>query len=148
MITAFAITAWISIQCMAEAAFWESKYTTQIDQISVLYVIKNRVDSRDREFYNDACAVVHRPKRFEYYWDGRSERIPEHERSAYGPALINAFAVYYGWMEDPTEGATDYHDHSEDIQWPYAVEIMRTDYFVFYKRKNVMELAVNSMGSE
>ena len=131
MITALTLTAWLQIQCMAEAQFFEARNTTPLEQVAVLYVIKNRVDNP--AFLDDACSVVHRPRRFEYYWDGKPETIPDEERYAYGPAIVRAAIVYYGLTQDPTQGATDYHDHTVSPGWPYEV-VLRTSYFVFYRR--------------
>jgi len=101
------------LNCSAEAVFFESRGEPIQGQYAVAQVIQHRIHSP--AYPDDACAVVHAPAAFSYYWDGKSERITDQQ--AYNQALIVSALVVLGLVPDVTGGADSYHALSVKPQW-------------------------------
>jgi len=101
------------MECRSTALYFEGRSEPLIAQYAIAQVIQNRIDSP--KYPDTACEVVHAPKAFYYYWDGKSERITD--RKAYNQALIVSALVMWGWVPDQTGNATHYHTINTKPYW-------------------------------
>lgn len=108
-----------SIECMAEALYFEARGETLLGQFAVAEVIKNRVESS--RFPDSVCGVINQGTgkkfacQFTYTCDGRPEHIKNtkvHEKLRKIAALVLDEEV-----EDITKGATYYHTRAVNPRW-------------------------------
>jgi spore germination cell wall hydrolase CwlJ-like protein len=102
-----------AILCIAEAVYFEARNQPPEGRLAVSYVIMNRV--KESRYHDTPCDVVHAPKHFEYYWDGKKEVF--NNKEAYGIAVITALVTYFELVPDPTHGATHYHEKNSNPWW-------------------------------
>ena len=113
------------VKCMAEAIYYEARSQSQLGQLAVAIVIRNRM--KDPRWPSTACEVVKdgrywngHPVRnmcqFSYWCDGKPERPAEKE--AWDIATHIAKLVYNNNIEvEDLEKATHYHALSVRPSW-------------------------------
>ena len=127
------------IACLALNIYHEARGESALGKLAVAHVVMNRV--ADRRFPGTACAVIrqggeqvrHRCQ-FSWWCDGRSDQ-PHHGRSW---ALTKSLArdVYWGYVQDPTDGALWYHADYVSPYWRTAFQQGPTiGRHIFYKDK-------------
>tara|TARA_R110002020_G_scaffold173946_2_gene364939 strand:- start:656 stop:1129 length:474 start_codon:yes stop_codon:yes gene_type:complete len=113
------------VKCMAEAIYYEARGQSQLGQLAVAIVIRNRM--KDPRWPSTACEVVKdgrywkgNPVRdkcqFSYWCDGKPERPAE--KQAWKEAVNIAELVYSHNIEvEDLEKATHYHALSVHPSW-------------------------------
>ena len=118
-----------SLACLATAVYFEARGEPVVGQVAVAQVVMNRVASR--RYPDDVCAVVKqgslsarlRGCQFEFYCDGRPERIRDED--AYHLAFVVAEAVVAGVEPDRTGGGADHFHSGPNPYW--AKRLQRTN---------------------
>ncbi|WP_340110464.1 cell wall hydrolase [Pikeienuella sp. HZG-20] len=125
-----------SLQCLAEAIYFESRGETTRGQFAVAEVILNRVDSG--AYPGSVCEVVTQgaQKRhacqFSYACDGKKERIGN--RAAFVKAAKIAKVMLSGRPRVLTDGATHFHTTSVRPSWSKRLsKTVRIGSHVFYR---------------
>ena len=130
-----------AILCIAEAIYFEARNQPQAGQLAVGNVIMNRTKSQ--RYPDQPCDVTRQGRywlhipikhqcQFSYYCDGLKETI--RNKPAYGQAVINATAIYYGWIPDNTDGATHYHADYVSPNWADSFQLSaKINQHIFYK---------------
>lgn len=124
----------LELDCLAEAIYFESRGEITAGQIAVAQVIMNRVKSN--RFPNTIKAVVHQPKQFSYYSDGKPEIM--HDIKSQTKAYTIASLVLTGdFIVDTVDLADHYfNDELVDPKWSKKmIYIGRVGKHVFYKAK-------------
>ena len=108
-----------ALVCLALNVYHEARDQPFIGQVAVAQVVMNRV--RDDRYPDTVCDVVkqgptyswkqdfpvrHRCQ-FSWYCDGKSDDT--HNEGAWQQAMLIAYGVYTGNLDDFVEGATHYH---------------------------------------
>lgn len=108
-----------SLQCLAQALYFEARGESRDGQVAVAEVILNRVDSR--RYPATVCSVVRQGAKkrnacqFSFACDGRAEKI--HNRAAYSRATDIARSMLAGKDRDLTGGATHFHTTAVSPSW-------------------------------
>ena len=108
-----------SLECLAEAIYFEARGESVAGQFAVAEVILNRVDSR--RFPNTVCAVVNQGTgrihrcQFSYTCDGLPEHF--HNKQAYERVKKVAKLMLDGAERRLTGGATHYHTNAVNPNW-------------------------------
>ena len=100
------------IECLALTIYFEARGEPRMGKLAVGHVVMNRV--RDRRYPQWICDVVRQggewPRnrcQFTWWCDGRSDQ--PRERTAWQESKALARNIYWGFSEDPTNGALWYH---------------------------------------
>jgi N-acetylmuramoyl-L-alanine amidase len=102
-----------SLECVAEAVYFEARGTGPQSRAAVAHVVLNRAE--DDEFPDTPCDVVQDSCQFSYQCDGKPERLTEEEDRL--KAIETAKAVLSGAAPDPTDGALFFHAARIDPGW-------------------------------
>jgi len=123
----------IQIECLQEAIYHESRSESLAGQLAVALVVMNRV--RDKRWSNNTCDVVHQKWQFSYYFDGKPEVY--HDKKAEQLAYIRAEMVFFGTVQDFTEGSLYYHTNYVTPNWDYdkIERVMSLDNHIFWRDK-------------
>lgn len=113
------------IQCLALNIYFEARSEPIAGKVAVGHVVMNRVAA---ERYPDkVCEVVkqggEKPRhkcQFSWYCDGRSDRPAN--RKAWKESMVLARVIYWGYSDDPTNGALWYHADYVRPVWRRALE--------------------------
>ncbi len=128
------------ISCLAQNIYFEARSEPYTGKIAVAHVVMNRVASK--RFPGSVCAVVrqggetqrHRCQ-FSWWCDGKSDKpgnLP-----AWRESMKLASDVYWGLLEDPTEGAMWYHADYVSPGWRKdLVEGPKFGRHIFYASKS------------
>lgn len=102
-----------SLECLAEAVYFEARGTSYTSQAAVAHVVLNRADSG--RFPGTPCGVVNDDCQFSYQCDGRPERMTDaaDRQKAYRVAAD----VLDGAAPDPTHGALFFHAERIEAGW-------------------------------
>lgn len=133
-----------ALVCLALNVYHEARDQPFIGQVAVAQVVMNRVD--DLRYPDTVCEVVEQgptyswkpdfPVRhrcqFSWYCDGKSDK-PRDEQ-AWSNAMMVAHGVFYGNLDDFTEGATHYHATYVHPEWAATkTEIVQIGDHIFYR---------------
>jgi len=130
-----------AILCIAEAIYFEARNQPVEGQYAVAHVVMNRTNHAD--FPDNSCDVIRQGEylgthpirnrcQFSYYCDGLKETIRNPQ--AWGNAVIEASAVYFGIIPDMTNGALYYHATSVSPRWAKSFTIVaKIDEHIFYR---------------
>ena len=126
------------VRCLALTLYFEARGEPEPGRRAVGHVVMNRV--ADPGFPDTVCKVVHQGGdrelnrcQFSWWCDGRSDRPDEPEAWARSSEL--ARAIYWGFTQDPTEGALWYHAEHVRPTWRSALfQGPRIGRHVFYGR--------------
>lgn len=108
-----------SLDCLAEALYFEARGESVKGQFAVAEVILNRVASR--AYPNSVCGVIHQGTgrkyqcQFTYTCDGHPEHI--REARAYEQVRRVAYISLMGKADSLTDGATHYHTTQVRPSW-------------------------------
>ena len=123
------------VHYMAEAIYFEARDQALVGQIAVGCVIKNRIEHK--RWSNNVRDVVHQPKQFSYYSDGKPE-VYNDTKSHY-IAVQMAKHVLYSDACDMYDTINHYINHSianPKAVWYKQMEfIMKVGDHSFYKTK-------------
>lgn len=108
------------IKCLAQNIYFEARSEPVDGKLAVGHVVLNRVvDSR---YPDSICEVVRQGGeeplykcQFSWWCDGRSDR-PKDQR-AWKQSMVLARVVFWGYSEDPTNGALWYHANYVKPYW-------------------------------
>lgn len=115
--------------CMAINMYFEARDQTAIGQISVGFVVLNRV--AHNSFPGTICKVVWQRKQFSWTWDGKSDT--PREKAAWAASLALADIVLSGKFSDPTNSALYYHADYVKPYWTKAmVQTVQLGTHIFY----------------
>jgi N-acetylmuramoyl-L-alanine amidase len=102
-----------SVECVAEAVYYEARGESDESQAAVAHVVVNRAEHE--EFPDTPCEVVDDSCEFSYRCDGRPEAMAdEGDRKE---AFRIAEEVVEGDRPDPTGGALWFHARSVQVDW-------------------------------
>ncbi len=127
------------IACLALNIYHEARGESANGRLAVAHVVMNRV--ADRRFPDTVCAVIrqggervrHRCQ-FSWWCDGRSDHPHHHQSWTLTKSL--ARDVYWGYVQDPTDGALWYHADYVSPYWRTAFQQGPTiGRHIFYKDK-------------
>lgn len=128
------------VRCLALNIYFEARSEPLAGQIAVAHVVLNRVAAR--AFPATICDVVQqggevRRNRCQFSWwcDGRSDQ--PREARAWSHSVKLAQLIYYGTLEDPTEGAKWYHTSYVRPSWRKALTPARViGQHIFYQESS------------
>tara|TARA_Y100000004_G_scaffold177650_1_gene219439 strand:- start:1651 stop:2238 length:588 start_codon:yes stop_codon:yes gene_type:complete len=142
------------VMCLAENMYWEARNQSKAAMLAVSHVVINRV--ADKRFPNSICEVVYQgPTRkswkdpnlrlpvrnrcqFSWYCDGKSDIPPKIDSQLWHETklLASHFLFNYGWLLDPTDGATHYHAYYVKPGWAKQKKrTARIESHIFYRWK-------------
>ncbi len=138
------------VQCLALNIYFEARSESDAGKRAVGHVVMNRV--ADPRFPGWVCEVVRQggewPRnrcQFSWWCDGRSDQ--PRDRASWQRSQDVAYQVYWGYSQDPTDGALWYHADYVKPAWRKLMgkgaEIGR---HIFYSRKSshIVPVAQNS----
>ncbi|SFJ23602.1 cell wall hydrolase [Albimonas pacifica] len=113
------------LTCLARTVYFESRGRGDREQTAVAWVVLNRAEAEG--YPDDVCAVVKqggsaRPCQFSWFCDGRPDEAG-HARE-YAQSLNVAQKVLSGEVEDPTGGATMFHNRTVRPSWTRRARLM------------------------
>ncbi|MBK0398793.1 cell wall hydrolase [Limibaculum sp. M0105] len=123
------------LTCLARTVYWEAKGEPLTGQSAVAHVVLNRVNAD--AYPSDVCGVVTqggpaRPCQFSFFCDGRDDTPVEAD--AYRTAHRVAWEALNGQSDDPTRGATSFHNLSVRPGWATANRrTTKIGHHVFYR---------------
>tara|TARA_X000001382_G_C3065390_1_gene145691 strand:+ start:156 stop:575 length:420 start_codon:yes stop_codon:yes gene_type:complete len=133
-----------ALVCMALNIYHEARDQPFIGQVAVAQVVMNRV--RDDRYPDTVCDVVkqgptyswkpdfpvrHRCQ-FSWYCDGKSDNTPDED--AWQQAMLIAYGVYAGNLDDFVEGATHYHATYVLPEWAESkTPVVQISDHIFYR---------------
>ncbi len=113
-----------NLTCLARNVYFEARNEELDGQIAVAHVVMNRVATK--RFPDSACDVVHQGVvtrkngcQFSWWCDGKEDEIAN--AKAWALAQDVAHDVYWGRLDDPTEGALWYHADYVKPVWRKAL---------------------------
>jgi spore germination cell wall hydrolase CwlJ-like protein len=119
-----------TVNCVAEAVYFEARGTSDRSREAVAHVVLNRAE--DPEFPDTPCEVVEEGCQFSYNCDGKPETLAVREDRE--EALETAEKVVEGVAPDPTDGAVFFHNESVSPDWASSAEpTAEIDGHTFYK---------------
>lgn len=140
-----------ALVCLALNAYHEARNQDTHGMIAVSQVAMNRVESD--LFPDNVCDVIyqgpHRPSwadpekmiplrhrcQFSWYCDGKSDE--PHEKEAWELAKMIAHGVYFGNVDDKTDGALWYHADYVEPEWSSKKKyITKIGDHLFYGKKD------------
>lgn len=114
-----------AIQCLALNIYHEARNEPTDGKLAVGHVVLNRV--ADRRYPGKVCEVVKQggTKRrhkcqFSWYCDGLSDR--PRDLKAWKESQVLARVVFWGYSEDPTDGALWYHADYVNPYWRRSMQ--------------------------
>lgn len=114
-----------AIHCLALNIYFEARNEPTDGKLAVGHVVLNRV--ADRRYPNKICRVVkqggarRRHKcQFSWYCDGLSDQ--PRDLKAWKESQVLARVVFWGYSEDPTNGALWYHADYVSPYWRRSME--------------------------
>lgn len=118
------IVATDELHCLAMTLYHEARGEPDVGKIAVGHVVMNRV--ADERYPESVCGVMkqggsktlHRCQ-FSFWCDGVSDHPANAEAWAKSEAI--ARAIYWGYSQDPTEGALNYHADYVNPNWGKAL---------------------------
>ena len=125
------------LHCLAQNIYFEARSEPDSGMIAVGQVVLNRVE--DRRFPGTICGVVRqggeRRHRCQFSWwcDGLSDR--PRDKASWRRAQALAFILYWGFIDDTTDGALWYHADYVKPRWRTAFEQgPKFGRHIFYRR--------------
>lgn len=113
------------IHCLALNIYFEARSEPIEGKVAVGHVVMNRV--ADARYPDKVCEVVkqggekpYNKCQFSWYCDGRSDNPANVD--AWQESLALARVVYWGYSQDPTDGALWYHADYVSPYWRNALE--------------------------
>ena len=99
------------LYCGAQNIYHESRGESNLGQIAVAQVVRNRVESP--KYPNTVCEVIWEPKQFSWTHDGKSDEPKDR------PAFVKAVwqQLIANMRKDITDGATNYYAHKKVTPW-------------------------------
>lgn len=101
------------VECLALNIYHEARGEIDLGQLAVAYVTLNR--AQDSRWPDTICGVVHQPRQFSWYSDGKSDR-PTDTKSWEVAQNVARIAIQ-GRKPDPTQGAMWYHSDTVHPSW-------------------------------
>jgi len=95
------------LYCGAQNIYHESRGETNLGQIAVAHVVRNRVESS--RYPNTVCEVIWAPKQFSWTHDGKSDEPKDR------PAFVKAVWLHLiaNMKNDITVGALNFYAHKK-----------------------------------
>ena len=95
------------LYCGAQNIYHESRGETNLGQIAVAHVVRNRVESS--RYPNTVCEVIWAPKQFSWTHDGKSDEPKDR------PAFVKALWLHLiaNMKNDITVGALNFYAHKK-----------------------------------
>ena len=95
------------LYCGAQNIYHESRGETNLGQIAVAHVVRNRVESS--RYPNTVCEVIWQPKQFSWTHDGKSDEPKDR------PAFVKAVWLHLiaNMKNDITVGALNFYAHKK-----------------------------------
>ena len=95
------------LYCGAQNIYHESRGESNLGQIAVAHVVRNRVESP--KYPNTVCEVVWQPKQFSWTHDGRSDE-PKDRKAFVKAVWLHLIA---NMKNDITDGALNFYAHKK-----------------------------------
>ena len=95
------------LYCGAQNIYHESRGESNLGQIAVAHVVRNRVESP--KYPNTVCEVVWQPKQFSWTHDGRSDE-PKDRKAFIKAVWLHLIANI---KNDITDGALNFYAHKK-----------------------------------
>ena len=107
------------LYCGAQNIYHESRGESNLGQIAVAHVVRNRVESP--KYTNTVCEVVWQPKQFSWTHDGRSDE-PKDRKAFVKAVWLHLIA---NMKNDITDSALNYYAHKKVTpSWAAKMEVM------------------------
>lgn len=124
------------IECLARNIYFEARGESPAGQMAVGQVTINR--SKQEEFPDSICGVVHQKSQFSWLWDGKPDKITQPK--VYAGIELMAEYLYDDYyvnqrVPDLVNGAAYFHTRWINPRWKNMVVVARIDNHVFLKRK-------------
>lgn len=117
--------------CLAKTIYFEAGNQSYEGKLAVGEVVLNRV--RSDIFPNTICAVVKQKHQFSWYWDGKSDNVPE-KAPAWSDSCAAAREVLTGKAQIYDSEVLHYHADYVNPSWAQQLEIAaRIDNHIFYR---------------
>ena len=135
------------VRCLALNIYFEARGESEQGQHAVGHVVMNRV--ANQHFPDTICEVVqqggeqqlHRCQ-FSWWCDGRSDKPLN--QAAWRNAMQSAYAIYFRYSKDPTDGALWYHAAYVNPYWSNTLTMgTKIGQHVFYLQKKSPKYALN-----
>lgn len=116
----------LSTSCVAEVVYNEARGESLVGQKAIAWVVLNRIES---ELYPDeACEVVNQPNQFAV------GGTPEEDQAwVTAVAVTNIVLLAQNHLDDPTDGATSFHNTTISNPWKKLQKTTQIGNHVFYK---------------
>lgn len=108
------------LHCLALTLYYEARGEPDLGKVAVGHVVMNRV--ADERYPDSVCGVVQQGGQevryrcqFTWWCDGQSD--DPSNKAAWERAQAIARAIYWGYSQDPTEGALSYHADYVNPNW-------------------------------
>lgn len=139
------------LQCLALNIYFEARSESDAGRRAVGHVVMNRVV--DPRFPGWVCEVVRQggewPRnrcQFSWWCDGRSDKPLD--RASWTRSWEAAYQVYWGYSEDPTDGALWYHADYVKPAWRKLMGTSNTiGRHIFYSKSNRNLVPVSYSGT-
>ena len=95
------------LYCGAQNIYHESRGESNLGQIAVAHVVRNRVESP--KYPNTVCEVIWEPKQFSWTHDGRSDE-PKDRKAFVKAVWLHLIA---NMKNDITDGALNFYAHKK-----------------------------------
>ena len=132
----------IQISCLAKNIYFEARSESDLGKEAVAWTTLNRVNHGN--YPSTVCGVVYQAKldqsnnpikhkcSFSWYCDGKDDLIED--QNSWNNSIKLAYKVYYGNINDPTDGSIMYHAEEVKPYWKDAyTKTVRIDNHIFYK---------------
>lgn len=115
-----------SISCVAEVVYNEARGESIVGQQAIAWVVLNRMESG--LYPDDACDVVNQPNQFAV--GGKPDEL---DAWATAIGVANVVLIAHQTLDDPTNGATSFHNTSISNPWDNLEKTTRIGSHVFYR---------------
>ena len=95
------------LYCGAQNIYHESRGESNLGQIAVAHVVRNRVESP--KYSNTVCEVIWEPKQFSWTHNGRSDK-PKDRAAFVKSVWLHLIA---NMLDDITDGAINFYAHKK-----------------------------------
>tara|TARA_R110002096_G_scaffold378997_1_gene573034 strand:+ start:648 stop:1028 length:381 start_codon:yes stop_codon:yes gene_type:complete len=112
----------VALVCLASAIYHEARGEPLLGQMAVAEVIINRVDNW--RWKNTVCEVVTQKDQFTFYWDGKSDKMIDHEARRLAERVATSYLV--GGNAGITKGATCYTRVEINNYWTKKSTVIMT----------------------
>jgi spore germination cell wall hydrolase CwlJ-like protein len=120
--------------CLAKCVYFEARNQSDKGKLAIIDVILSRVN--DSRFPDSICDVVHEKNQFSWYWDNKSDDIPEIDSDLFFKIYDMAVLALRGDVRySVTNNATHYYaDYIDPPYWTKKmIRTAKIENHIFYR---------------